>query len=163
LSVHSGHRLGSNFGFLLGIRSKWVDVDALAFVVLALLSFLLHFYCCVGCCIFTQRAGIPNFPKSTFLKIELASKWHRSDTDVTGEVKSTRNRSEVNKNSEWSEVMSEQLRNEIQVKSNRTPLPPLSNLLSDLSWFYLHSCWFGPYASDPQSARQAEEERTWYK
>jgi hypothetical protein len=42
---------------------------------------------------------------------------------VTGEVKSTRNRSEVNKNSEWSEVKSEHFRNQIQVESNRTPSP----------------------------------------
>ena len=75
LSVHSGHRLGSNFGFLLGIRSKWVDVDALAFVVLGVtVVSILFFDCCVGCCMFIRRAGIPNFPESTFRKIELVSK-----------------------------------------------------------------------------------------
>ena len=134
LSVQRRHRLGSNFGCLLGMRSKWVDVDASAFVVLCVVDVSILFFIVASLVVCSPSAPVyRTFPNPYFWK----SNWHRSDTDVTGEVKSTKNQGEVNKNLEWSAVKSEQFRNEIQVESNRThpptlpPHPPLSNLPSD--------------------------------
>ena len=134
LSVQRRHRLGSNFGCLLGMRSKWVDVDASAFAVLCVVDVSILFFIVASLVVCSPSAPVyRTFPNPYFWK----SNWHRSDTDVTGEVKSTKNQGEVNKNLEWSAVKSEQFRNEIQVESNRThpptlpPHPPLSNLPSD--------------------------------
>lgn len=72
----------------------------------------------------------------------------------------------------WNEAQWSRSNSEMKSKWNRIapthpPSPPTPRSQTShqtfFNSFYLHSCWVGPDACNPQSARQAEEARTWYK